>query len=234
MTLEVVEFGEGTVTFLEKVLPAAPGETNPEVRQQVLDLFFRFDWKDVAAIVVRISHVAGAAIWLGMTGVILTGFWFLPRPARATMFRKLSPAFLPASMSGLGILALSGVYTGIYSAPIKPPGVFDFDVMMQIPFGPHYLSTMAFKVLALAAYGLIAIRMAPALKSASMPTVAGGALAFAENSSAYRGAPAYAAIERSLYRMAVANAVLGAALAVAVSVAIYLDYISHLAVLIPQ
>ncbi len=234
VTLEAVEFGQGEASFVEEVQPAGPDQANTEVRQQVLDLFFRFDWKDVAAIAVRVSHVAGAALWLGMTGLVLVGFWFLPRPARAAMFRRLSPTFLPLSLLGLGVLAVSGVYTGTYSAPIKPPDIFDLDVMMRIPFGPHYMGTMAFKVLALLAYGVVAIRMAPALKTASMPMVAGGALAFAEDNPALAAADAYSAVERSLYRMAVTNAVLGAALAVAVSVAIYLHYISHLAVLIPR
>ncbi|MDP6455600.1 MAG: FixH family protein, partial [SAR202 cluster bacterium] len=235
VTLEVVEFGEGEVTFVEEVLPADPTQTtNNEVRQQVLDLFFRFDWKDVASIAVRVGHILGGTIWLGITGLILAAFWFMPRPARAALFYRLSRIFMPATITGLLALTITGIYTGIYSAPINPPGIFDIDIMMEIPFGPQYMATMIFKIAALITYGIIAVPMSASLRAASVPVVAGGGLASIAEHTRILARKTAEDAERPLYRMALANAILGFALAVAITTAVYLHYISHLAVLIPN
>lgn len=235
VTLEVVEFGEGEVTFLEELIPAGPTQqVGNEVRQQVLELFFRFNWKDVAAIVVRVGHILGGTIWLGMTGLILGAFWFMPRPARAALFYRLSKIFMPATIAGLATLTITGVYTGIYSAPINPPGIFDFDIMMRIPFGAQYMGTMAFKVVALVAYGLLAVPMSASLRAASVPVVAGGGIASVAEHTRLLALKTTEDAERPLYRMAIANAILGFGLAIAITTAVYLHYISHLAVLIPN
>ena len=235
ITIGVEGFGEGEVSFVEEVLPIVPSQdTSSEARQQVLSLFFRFDWKDVAAIFVRISHTVGGVIWFGMTGLLLASFWFLPQPARQALFQKMTTFFKPAAAFSLVLLALSGVYIGIYSAPINPPGIFDLDVMMAIPFGAHYMGTMVFKVVVLATYGVLTFRIAERLQLASMPAVAGGAVAAShELLSALRERPV-ADVEKSLYRLALANAVLGLLLAAAIVTAIYLHYISHLAVFVPS
>lgn len=236
VTLRVEELqGEGKVSFVEEVIPAGPTSDSNEVRRQVLDLFFRFNWWDVVAIVVRISHTLAGVIWFGLTGVILAAYGFLQPASRAPLFRRLSSVFLPATILSLAVLAASGVYTAIFSAPIKPPGVFDLDVMWRIPFGPAYLATIAFKALALGVSGHLMMRMAKALRIASLP-VPMGASSFAITAS---GTPALreiaiAAKESPLLRLAVTNVVIGLLLAVDIVLAVYLHNISHLAVFLPD
>jgi len=236
VNLSVAEAGEGETSFVEEVVPAGPARDAGEVRQKVLQLFFTFNWRDVVAIAVRVAHSAAAVVWFSLTGVILVAHWFLPPAARPPVYRRLAGFFLPATVVSLGLLFASGIYSGIYSAPVKAPGIFDFEVMWRIPFGTAYLATIAYKILALGACVVLAVSIARLLRTASYPIVAGG-----DDSVAIRtaiGAPAAKSAplgdDRRLYRLAAANALLGASLAVAVAVAVYLHYISHLAVFLPE
>ena len=235
VTLSVAGAGEGETSFVEEVVPAGPARDAGEARQEVLQLFFSFNWRDVAAIAVRVAHSLAAVVWFSLTGVILVAHWFLPPAARPAVYRRLSRLFLPGTVISLGLLLASGIYSGIYSAPVKAPGIFDFEVMWRIPFGTAYLATIAYKTLALGACVVLAVSIARVLGTASYPVVAG-----ADDSVAIRTIAAPAARtapledDRRLYRLAAANVLLGGSLAVAVAVAIYLHYISHLAVFLPD
>tara|TARA_B100000315_G_scaffold220245_1_gene222745 strand:+ start:785 stop:1834 length:1050 start_codon:yes stop_codon:yes gene_type:complete len=236
VSLSVEEAGEGETGFVEEVVPAGPAAETDEVRQKVLQLFFRFNWRDVANIAVRVFHTLGSVVWFGMTGVILVAHFFLPPASRPPVFRRLSRVFVPAAAISLGLLAVSGAFTGIYSAPVKVPGVFDLDVMWRIPFGPAYLITIGYKAVALAACGVLAVSMARALRAASYPIVAGGDNSLAIGFAGATGATRTEAIARdtTLFRLAAANAAIGVSIAVAIAVAVYLHYISHLAVFLPE
>ncbi|MDA1348284.1 MAG: FixH family protein [Chloroflexi bacterium] len=234
VSLKVEEYGSGEASFLEELLPAGPARDSSEARQQVLQLFFGFDWRDVAAIAVRISHSFGAFAWYGLTAVVLAAFWLLPAASRPALFRNLSRFFPVLAALSLGALAISGVYTAAYSAPIKPPGVFDFDVMWRIPFGQAYLATIMFKVAAGLASIYVAFAMAKALRTASTPIFAGGSVAAAEFEAASFQREELDAAQKPLLRLAIVNAFLSLGLVVAVAVSIYLHYISHLAVLLPE
>ena len=144
--------------------------------------------------------------------------------------------FVPVAALSLGLLAVSGVYTGIYSAPVKAPGVFDFDVMWRIPFGAAYLATIAYKALALAACGVLAVSMARTLRLASYPIIAGGdnTLAIGVARGAKATKTGALAPDTILFRLAAVNGVIGLSLAIAIAVAVYLHYISHLAIFLPQ
>ena len=235
VTLSVAGAGEGETSFVEEVVPAGPARDADEVRREALQLFFSFDWRDVAAIAVRVAHSLAAVVWFSLTGVILVAHWFLPPAARPAVYRRLAGIFLPGTVISLGLLIASGIYSGIYSAPVKAPGIFDFDVMWRIPFGTAYLATIAYKTLALGACVVLAVSIARVLRTASYPVVAG-----ADDSVAIKtiAAPATKTAplgnDRRLYRLAAANALLGGSLAVAVAVAIYLHYISHLAIFLPD
>ncbi|MFQ5872878.1 MAG: FixH family protein [Dehalococcoidia bacterium] len=226
--------GEGEASFIEELVPAGPTTDIGEVRQRVLELFFRFNWWDVVAIAVRISHSLAAVVWFGLTGVILVAYGFLQPALRAPLYRRLSRVFLPAATLSLAALAASGAYTAIFSAPIKPPGVFDLDVMWRIPFGPHYLGTIAFKALALGTCAILAWRMAQALMSASLPVPAGGGTVAMKARDARTNETVAVIRDVHLFRLAVANAMIGVLLAADVALAIYLHYISHLAVFLPD
>ena len=132
------------------------------------------------------------------------------------------------------LLAASGVYTAIYSAPIKPPGVFDLDVIWSITFGPHYVATIAFKAFALGVSGALAVRMAKALRVASLSTVTGGSTSIVESARSVIEEASVAAMDSPLFRLAIANAVIGLLLTVAIVLAIYLHTISHLAAFLPN
>lgn len=232
VTLSVSELGEGEISFVEEVLPPGPARDNSSVRQQVLQLFFRFDWKDVVAIVVRLAHTLAGVVWFSLTGVILVAYWLVAPPARVQLFRTLSTFFLPAALFSLVLIAASGVYSAIFSAPIKPPGVFDFDTMWRIPFGPHYMATIAFKVVASSVSGVLTLRMARALRFAAIPVPAGGSALAA--SGARMAGVREAATTAPLLRLALINVGVGISVAISVVLAIYLHYISHLAVFLPE
>jgi hypothetical protein len=236
VSLSVEGEGEGEASFIEDVIPPGPNRDTTQAREQVLQLFFSFSWKDVANIVVRVSHTLGAVVWFGMSGVILVAHWFLPSASRPPLFRQLSRFFVPAAALSLTLLAASGIYTGIYSAPVKAPGVFDFDVMWSIPYGAAYLATIGYKTLALAACGVLAVSMARTLRVASYPIVAGGdnTLAIGGGSRAAATNTGTIAQDTTLYRLATANVAIGLSIAVAIAVAVYLHYISHLAVFLPE
>lgn len=232
VTLSIQDLGAGETSFVEEVLPPGPVRDNSSVRQQVLQLFFRFDWKDVVAIVVRVAHTLAGVVWFSLTGVILVGYWLVPPSARVQLFRNLSRFFLPAALFSLALIAASGVYSAIFSAPIKSPGVFDFDTMLRIPFGPHYMATIAFKMVGLSVSGVLALRMARALRFVAIPVPAGGsALA---TSDAARAGVREAATTAPLLRLALMNVGVGIFVVINVVLAIYLHYISHLAVFLPE
>lgn len=233
VTLRVEEQGEGQTSFVEQVAPVplaqAPGAVSETARREVLNLFFRFDWRDVANIAVRTAHVLAASVWFGLTGIILVGYFFLGTAPRSLLLRRIEPAFAPAAAVSLGLLGASGVYNGIFSSPIRPPGVFAVATMAQIPFGVPYLVAFGVKLVAFGAGCALAMMMVRALKVESrLPVVSGGAVAVADAWAI--PAPAGWA---SLRRLALINAVLGLVMVVDVVVTVYLHYISHLAVALP-
>lgn len=234
VTINVDDVGQGEVTYVEDLLPSLPDQGFDEGRQKVLSLFFRFDWKDAVAILVRVSHAFAATVWFGLTGLILASFWIMSDPSRPSFFRRMLKVFGPASYTALALMLLTGAYTAAYSAPINPPGVFDFDVMWSVPFGPQYMGAIGFKVVALAVYGFIAVQMSRSLAVAAYPPVAGGSTSLADGAMDVSIANGALAAERTLLRLSLANAVLGMLLAVTITVAIYLHYISHLAVFVPN
>jgi hypothetical protein len=124
------------------------------------------------------------------------------------------------------------VYSAIFSAPIKPPGAFDFDTMWRIPFGPHYMATIALKMVGLSVSGVLALRMAMALRIAAVPVPAGGSALAARD--AVRAGMRDAATTAPLLRLALINVGVGISLVISVVLAIYLHYISHLAVFLPD
>lgn len=236
LTVKGSREGTGESGFVESVVPAGPQVDNDEVREKVLQLFFNFNWRDVAAIMVRIIHSLASMVWFGLTAVILVAHWFVSAANRPPIFARLSIIFAPAAFLSLAVLMASGIYTGIYSAPVKPPGIFDFNLMWRIPFGPAYLATIGFKVLALATCGILAVAMNRVLRSASYPMIAGGddntaagMVGVAETSRTRAFSQ-----DRALFHLAAVNAVIGIAIAAAVAVAVYLHYISHLAVFLPN
>ena len=233
-TLAVSGMGEGETSFVEDVTPPTPTTDPSEVRQQVLELFFNFDWRDVAAIAVRVSHSLGAVALFGMTGVILTAFWFLAPESRPAVFGRLKMIFLPTALLATALLLASGIYTGLFSAPIKAPGVFDVGTMRQIPFGDAYLLAISLKIVGLVGTLVIAFRMAKALAIESVPVPAGGSMATLDEELAAIVHPVNELRHSTLYRLALTNAGLGLLLVGGVVVTIYLHYISHLAVLVPN
>ncbi|MBC8280568.1 MAG: hypothetical protein H8E48_07275 [Chloroflexi bacterium] len=225
MTLKVVERGEGEVSFTEELSPSAPDRDITEARQQVLSIFFSFNWSDAAAILVRVIHALASGVWFVFTALILTSLWLLSPSSRADLFKKLSRVFAPVSYASLVLLLLTGVYTGIYSAPVGPPGIFDFDVMFRIPFGTEYLLTIGFKALVLVVFAGVTSHIARSLRLASVYS--------AGQSSAVTPQRSLSDAEKVLLRLSTANAILGVLLVAAISIAIYLHYISHLAVFVP-
>ena len=232
VNLKVQELGEGEASFAEELLPTPSAQSsrsgNQALRQRLVEVYFKFNWLDAANIVVRVIHSSAGFTWFALTGVILVAYGFVPLGARIHLFSKLSGFFLPAAAISLGLLFVSGVFNAIFSAPIKPPGVFSLGAMWSIPYGPQYLGTIGFKLIAISASAVIAVRMAQELKTASrLAPVSGGAVHSFENvHTKMATAP--------LLQLSIANAAIGFLMLIDIAITIYLHYLSHLAVLLPQ
>ncbi|MBI4235889.1 MAG: hypothetical protein HY688_00845 [Chloroflexi bacterium] len=153
-----------------------------------------------------------------------------PSPRAAAGVVRLFPWVAGLSLAAL---AASGLCNAIYNAPIRPPGIFNLAVMERIPFGMAYLASLAVKVIALTTGAGLALAIARALRKSTAPLPPQGASADALAATpAVSAAMTQAAV--SLKRLALTNAAFGVASAVAVSVAIYLHLLSHLALAVPR
>lgn len=232
VNLKVKEAGEGEASFTEEILPATSTESSPPgnqaLRQQLVEIYFKFNWRDAANIGVRVLHSLAGFTWFALTGVILVAYGFVPVNARIHLLSKLSGFFSPAAAISLGILFASGVFNAIFSAPIRPPGVLALGSMWSIPYGPQYLGAIGFKLIAISASAVIAVRMAQELKTASRPApVSGGAVhSFEKVHTKMATAP--------LLQLSIANAAIGLLMLIDIAITIYLHYLSHLAVFLPQ
>lgn len=226
VTVSVTEPGEGDASFTEPILPGQTAatssgeETGSSGIPANLSVLFKFDWLDFFNIILRIVHSLAGLAWSSLIAVILVAFWFMPSDSRQHALNKLGTVFTPVAYSSLGILLASGIYNGIWDAPIRPPGVFNLPVMLDIPFGNVYLITFIGK---LVAYGIFAWITKGLRKEFDLMT------AVPDSDDSSEGID-----DLEILRLAKIGLFTIIFLAVNIAVMIYMHYISHLAVLIPQ
>lgn len=214
--VSVTHPGEGEAEFRDEILPrpqASDSDSPPAPVPEDLAILFRFDLGDVVNIVMRFVHSLAGAAWFGLVGAVLVGQWFLDPSARVRLWARLQRFFPRLPVAALLILLLSGVYNGIWDAPIRPPGVFDVATMLRAPFGEVYMAAFLGKVLAYAVLVAVTLNLNRALL----------VVAEAEDEQA----------ARQVGRLAAIGMGIAVFIAVDVAVLVYVHYISHLSVFLP-
>lgn len=222
--------GDGESSFVEELTPGALTDAQEaalrEEGQRVyeLQLFFGFDWwPDVVNVISRITHsMAGLAYFAGTAGAFTIAWIGLPAERRrlADRFTRLYP-FL--AFGSLAVLLGAGLYSAAFDAPITSPGIYDVDRMLEIPYGDWYLAAFAVKVILFGVLVALAFRTTHHLRDWHA-----GMRLQAEGSAAVEGAL------RSLRRTTATTGIVGVLVIADVAVLIYMHYISHLGVFLPE
>ncbi|MBI4306974.1 MAG: hypothetical protein HY678_11705, partial [Chloroflexi bacterium] len=227
MTVTVDSSGKGTTTFLEKVDPALPAVGGGAAR--TFTALGSFRMPETMQVLVRALHALAGVAWFGLSGVILSAHWLLPASLRGRFHGRLARPFLWISAVSFALIFMSGLYTSYYSAPIRPPGVFNIAVMNRLPYGIPYLSMYFMKVGGLVLLVFLAYRMAKALRAIERLTApSGGAVAVATSHAAVLDEVVV------LHRLAMLNAALGVLGVLAIVLLGYFHNLSHLGLIVPS
>lgn len=166
----------------------------------------------------RALHAGAGAAYFALMAPVFAMAWLGDPSAPTRLHAWLARWFLPAAGASLALLFAAGVYSGFFGAPIAAPGVFDFARMRSIPYGEWYLAAFASKVVLFIGLGVLTHRTHAALQS--QPST--------------DGAPATPADVWRLKRISILTMGVGSVLVVNVAVLVYLHYLSHLAVFLPE
>ncbi len=120
-------------------------------------------------------------------------------------------------------LALTGWYNAVYNVPIRPPGLFDPELMGRLPFGSAYLmaflAKMSLTALMVLVAGALAITLRRTISEPLRPVIASGATPDALLSRRVRW---------SVVVLSGLNVLLGTLVFVAVVVLGYLHILTHI------
>ena len=119
--------------------------------------------------------------------------------------------FVPVAVLSLALILGSGIHSAVYGTPIRDPGVFDLDTLLNIPFGGYYFGALVGMVIGWIALVIVTRNMRRAFLRVSR-----------EGSTRPMHAPALAGLFTTIF------------LAIDVTVLLYLHNISHLSLVIPQ
>lgn len=226
--------GEGTNTFTEELLPGVATQSNTQSGQEPvrsLAVQFRFGARDVAHILGRISHSIAGTAYIALTGAVFLAIWWRARETKPEVWKWLRRAFFPATLAAGGVLLTSGLYSGYYDAPVRPPGVFYITALGHIRYGYAYLVVFWLKAPLAVALLAIAWRMHRTMNHPYPAKPIAGALVKARDSAT--GAPQpRSPSDQLLLRLSLVYVALGLLLLANIAVLIYLHYISHLAAIV--
>lgn len=226
MTVMVDSPGKGSATFLEKIDPALPAISGGATKTFTALGSFRLS--ETVQVLVRAVHALAGVTWFGLSGAILSARWLLSAALRGRLLATLARPFPWISAASFALMFMSGLYTSYYSAPIRPPGVFNFEVMGRLPYGIPYLSVYFVKLGGLVLLMFLAYRMARALRAIERRVApSGGAVAVA---TAHAAALDEVVV---LHRLAVLNAAVGVFVVLAVVLLGYFHNLSHLGLIVP-
>lgn len=219
VSFEIEGANQGAASLVEEILPAAlprKAQGNEAGSQRsIFTVSLAFGWRDIANLAMRWMHSLAAAVWFGLSGIIVVAFRFLSGEGRDRFLAKLSPLFPVAAALSLALLAATGFYNAVYNSPLRPPGILSLEIMARIPYGLAYMATTALKVFTVAIGAVFALRMAVLLRGVKSPI---------EKDPAQR--------QGSLLVLATVNLSLGLVMLLPVAVMVYLHNLSHLAVLV--
>lgn len=244
--------GDGTASLTESITPVVLSAAdqasmlNEAERVQRLQVFFAFKWwPDIASIAIRILHTMSAVSYAVVVASVLLAAWLGGAGSRVLTGRVGENFLLIATLS-LGGILLSGLYGAAFGAPNAAPGIYEYLELLALPYGDAYLIAFMLKPLGWIAMVVLALRIdvvviKPAFEklgeagdetrtpTSSTPAVPSGA-ASESSSQIESGVPADIELKRLIG--------VGAALAVIaladLTIVIYLHYLSHLGVFLPE
>ena len=217
--------GEGSVTFTDDIRPGALGpDQEAALRAEAervikLQLSFGFGWwPDVVNIAMRILHSMAGLAYFVVTGLAFSLAWLGITSRRLDLPRLLDRLFFPAAATSLVLLLGAGLYSAAFDAPVTFPGIYDILTMRRIPYGEAYLIAFFVKVALFVMLAVLAVRISRTLRgwNASDSTRANGT------------------VVARLRRETLLSTVVGLAVVADVAVVIYLHYVSHLGVFLPD
>jgi hypothetical protein len=222
--------GEGEVSFTDEVRPRDLTVLEEEALQQEAERVFRLQtffgldwWPDVVNVLARITHSLAGLSYFGATSLALLAAWIGPASVAPAHLHALRRWFRPVAGASLAALLAAGVYGTVFDAPVLPPGLFDMDAMLRLPYGEWYLAAFAVKPVLFVVLVIAAVRIDRGLRRVAHSLGKGDE----PNSEA-------AGHARALRRATALNAGAGLLLVIDVAVVIYLHYVSHLGVFLPE
>lgn len=220
--------GEGKIDFTDRVRPASLTEAQEAAlaaeAQRVLILQAQFGfgwWPDVANIIGRVVHSLAGVTYFVVTGLVTVAAWGAVGDPGSGWLRRLRRRYAPIAFGSLAVLLFAGLYSAWFDAPVRPPGVFDLHALRRLPYGNWYLAMFLAKPVLFAALAWLAAAMRRHLDvwTAAVATD--------------RPGEAQAAISRLRFATLL-NAGAGIAVFIDVGIVIYLHYVSHLGVFLPE
>lgn len=241
--------GDGATNLVESVTPvvlSAADQTSlltEADRVQRLQVFFAFEWwPDIATIAIRVLHTMSSGVYAAAVGTVLVAAWIGGSGSRVLTGRIGENFLLIMTVSLTGVL-LSGLYSAAFDAPNAAPGIYDFRDLLALPYGEAYFIAFLLKPLGWVAMVIFALRVdavviKPAFDSLDEPDVfAHGVPSGAAHDSTPDGSSELDSSGSNLIELKRLIAV-GTALAVVavadLGVLIYLHYLSHLGVFLPE
>ena len=243
--------GDGIANLVESVKPVVLSEADQTSlfteadRVQRLQVFFAFKWwPDIATILIRITHTLSAVTYAGVIGTVLLAAWIGGSANRILTSRIGENFMLLAILSLTGIL-LSGLYSAAFDAPNAAPGIFEFLDLLALPYGDAYLAAFMLKPIGWIAMVAFALRVdavviKPAFDFLDEPdqnAFESGVPSGAAHDSPDVGSGT-AVVPQSpdirLKRLIRVGAALAFVAIADLGVLIYLHYLSHLGVFLPE
>ncbi|NQW20058.1 MAG: hypothetical protein HQ477_04950 [Chloroflexi bacterium] len=239
--------GDGAANLVESVTPvvlSAADKTSlltEADRVQRLQVFFAFEWwPDIATIAIRILHSMSGVIYAGVVGVVLLAAWIGGTGSRI-LTGRFGENFLLLTTLGLTGILLSGLYGAAFDAPNAAPGIYDYRDLLALPYGDAYFIAFILKPIGWVAMVIFALRIdavvvKPAFDALDEPDiVAVGVPSGAADDTAQHGdVGASPSTDIQLKRLIGVGTALAAIAVADLAIVIYLHYLSHLGVFLPE
>ena len=242
--------GDGTASLVESITPVVLSSADKislldeADRVQRLQVFFAFKWwPDIATISIRILHTLSGGIYAAVIGSVLLAAW-IGGTGSKILTGRIGENFLLLATFGLTGILLSGLYSAAFDAPNAAPGIYDYKDLLALPYGDAYFIAFLLKPIGWIAMVIFALRVdAVVIKPAfdALDTED-------ERLSIALGVPSGAAGDTDqladpgsspsndirLKRLIAAGAALAVIAVADLGILIYLHYLSHLGVFLPE
>ena len=220
--------GDGEVVFSDRLRPANLTDAQQAAleaeAQRVLRLQAQFGfgwWPDVTNIIGRTVHSLAGVTFFAATGLITVAAWGGAGDPSHGLLRRLHRRYALVAFGSLAVLFAAGLYSAWFDAPVRPPGVFDLHAMRRLPYGDWYLAMFALKPALFVMLAWLAVALRRQLR------------AWSAAADGDRPDDVRAAVSK-LRLLTALNAGAGIAVFVDVAIVIYLHYVSHLGVFLPD